>query len=88
MSSRLATSWGGRRRYLFGQMPVGDAFLAWAQSIPAAEAAPTGAVSGWRLRWGLASSLLLALGLAGGVGLWRGRRRAPDLSSHRAREME
>ena len=71
----LATSWGGRRRYLFGQLPVGDAFLAWARSTPLAAPTGTAAFAGWRLRWGLASALLLALGLAGGVRLWRGRRR-------------
>ena len=69
----LAISWGGRRRYLFGQLPVGDAFLAWARSIPLAAPAETSAFAGWRLRWGLASLLLLALGLAGGVRLWSSR---------------
>jgi len=71
-----------QRRYLFGQMPVGDAFLAWASSVPSAgyrrPAVPaeitTGTYSGWRWRWGLASALGLIVGLAGVVQLWKTRR--------------
>jgi hypothetical protein len=36
----LPTTWGGERRYALGALPVGDAFLAWARTRPAAEAAP------------------------------------------------
>ena len=62
----LAFTWDERRRYLFGQMPVGDAFLAWASSVPPArEEITTNAYAGWRWRWGLASALALIVGLAG-----------------------
>ncbi|GAB5536229.1 MAG: hypothetical protein Rubg2KO_24780 [Rubricoccaceae bacterium] len=72
----LAFTWNDQRRYLFGEMPVGDAFLAWASSVsPARGEIETGAYSGWRGRWGLASALGLLVGLGGGVWLWR--RRAP-----------
>jgi hypothetical protein len=36
----LPTSWGGERRYAFGALPVGDAFLAWARTRPGAEPLP------------------------------------------------
>ena len=32
----LPMSWRGERRYVFGALPVGDAFLAWARTRPAA----------------------------------------------------
>ncbi|MEO0557993.1 MAG: hypothetical protein AAF170_07400 [Bacteroidota bacterium] len=70
----LAFTWGGQRRYLFGTLPVGDGFLAWASSVsPARGEITTEAYSGWRWRWGLASALTLLLGLAGAVRLWRSR---------------
>ena len=36
----LPLEWGGRRWYGFGVLPIGDAFLAWARSTPAATALP------------------------------------------------
>jgi hypothetical protein len=37
----LPMGWGGQRRYALGALPVGDAFLAWARTYPAAEPLPT-----------------------------------------------
>jgi hypothetical protein len=51
----LGFTWDGERRYAFGVLPVGDAFLAWAQAAPLLEAAPPPAAfppvvaSWWRL---------------------------------------
>ena len=36
----LPISWGGERRYALGALPVGDAFLAWARTRPAAGPLP------------------------------------------------
>jgi hypothetical protein len=36
----LPSNWGGQRRYALGMLPVGDAFLAWARTRPAAEPLP------------------------------------------------
>ena len=36
----LPITWGGQRRYALGALPVGDAFLAWARTRPAAEPLP------------------------------------------------
>ena len=71
----LAFTRDAQRRYLFGKLPVGDAFLAWASSVsPARGEISTGAFSSWRWRWGLASALGLIVGLAGMVRLWHTRR--------------
>lgn len=53
-------------RYLFGVLPVGDAFIVWARTVPANEVAlNTGAGrSAWFVLWALPSALLLAAGLA------------------------
>ena len=65
----------GRRRYAGGQLPVGDAFLAWASSVPLAEPPAAGSPSVpplvWRGGWTGASVLVVALGLIGLV--WSGR---------------
>lgn len=57
----LPLGWGEARRYAFGQLPVGDAFLAWASSVPTEpmREPPTG----WRSRWGVVSVVLLGLGV-------------------------
>ena len=34
----LPLQWRGERSYALGRLPVGDAFLAWASSLPLAEA--------------------------------------------------
>lgn len=36
----LPVAWRGQRRYAFGALPVGDAFLAWARSRPVSAAVP------------------------------------------------
>lgn len=61
----------GERRYVFGVLPVGDAFLAWARSVPAATAERPPVDAGpaprplwwvWLTPWLLALGVLLALG--------------------------
>lgn len=53
-------------RYLFGVLPVADAFIAWARTVPASDAAlNTGSGrSAWFLVWAVPSMLLLAASLA------------------------
>ncbi|MFD3038329.1 hypothetical protein [Mycolicibacterium senegalense] len=53
-------------RYLFGVLPVADAFIAWARTVPASDAAlNTGSGrSAWFLVWAAPSMLLLAASLA------------------------
>jgi hypothetical protein len=48
--------WGGRRTYAFGELPVGEAFLAWATVVrpwnqPAAMPSPASLYAGWRTVW-------------------------------------
>ncbi len=61
--------WSGERRFVFGLLPVGDAFVAWARSVapaaPAALADPPRALWGWHL---LAAALP---GIAAGAWLVR-----------------
>jgi len=67
----LPVQWAGGRRYAFGVLPVGDAFLAWSRSArPWVDARPedveavdlSPAVPGWwRLPWHAATLLLTAL---------------------------
>ena len=58
----LPVQWGGRRRYALGQLPVGDAFLAWASSVPM-EPVREPPVD-WRGRWAALGLLLAASGVA------------------------
>ncbi|MED5814887.1 hypothetical protein VST63_21205 [Mycolicibacterium sp. 050232] len=53
-------------RYLFGVLPVGDAFIAWARTVPVNDVAlNTGSGrSAWFVVWALPSVLLLAAGVA------------------------
>ncbi len=72
--------WRGRRSYAFGQLPVGDAFLAWVSVVRpwnVAEAAPVAATpyAGWRVAWFGLWGLVLLLCLAGLARLY-GRPRA------------
>ncbi|MEL6771210.1 MAG: hypothetical protein AAFP18_09125 [Bacteroidota bacterium] len=67
----LPVEWGGERRYLFGQLPVGEAFLVWARTSPqpAAAASWTRIIPrGWRWPIHLVSVAML------GLLLWLGRR--------------
>ena len=72
----LPVSWQGERRYLFGQLPIADAFLVYARTAsawtdqPAAIAAEPVVPWGWRIGWHV-----LTLGPCGfGVWLLRPRR--------------
>ena len=62
----LAHTWRGKRRYLFGQLPVVDAFTAWANSVDAYEGPVDGRWVPWRFH-------LLSLVLVAGLG-WLGWR--------------
>lgn len=62
----LPLQWRGERSYALGRLPVGDAFLAWASSLPLAEA--DAGPHPWRGRWGTVCVLLI---MVGGWGLRR-----------------
>lgn len=53
----LPLEWAGERRFAFGVMPVGDAFVAWARSVPDAPA--SGSAAPRPLWWAYALVLLL-----------------------------
>lgn len=63
----LPVQWDGRRRYAFGLLPVGDAFLLWSRTarpwVASAGPAEFGRVlpRWWRLPWHAGSALFLAL---------------------------
>lgn len=73
----LGYTWSGARRYALGQLPVGDAFLAWARSRPPAAPLDTGSARTW---WPLLIAVAGAPGVIGIAG-WRtrgrGARRTP-----------
>ncbi len=62
----LAFTWRGKRRYLFGQLPIVDAWTAWSNSVAASE----GAVRGHYWPWWFH---LLSLGVIG-ILVWLVRR--------------
>ncbi|MBX8690667.1 hypothetical protein GO011_24820 [Mycobacterium sp. 20091114027_K0903767] len=66
-------------RYLFGVLPVADAFIAWARTVPVSEKAFSAGSgrSAWFVVWALPSALLLAAG----VSLWP-RTRKPGRTTH------
>ena len=66
----LTTSTG--KRYLFGQLPIADAFIAWANSVEASR--ELRGAAGWRSTFQLLSAVVAA-GLLAGV--WTLRRKQP-----------
>lgn len=69
----------GHRRYAAGALPVGDAFVAWASTVPLASSRAQGAFYRWRWRWRLVGMILTLLGAAGAW--WARRGRQPYQSS-------
>lgn len=71
----MPLQWGKRRSYAFGQLPVGEAFLAWASVVrpwnqpPSPVSSATSPFAGWRWVWALLWSPLALLGLARLMGL-------------------
>ena len=63
---------GSGTTFALGFLPVGDAFVAWARSVPAGEATGDPAPQPW---WWLMWLTALLPGAAGGA-LWFGRRRS------------
>lgn len=64
----MPLQWRGRRSYAFGQLPVGDAFLAWSSVVrpwnaPVAASSSDTPYDGWRIIWCGAWGLLLILSL-------------------------
>lgn len=60
--------WGGHRSYAFGQLPVGEAFLAWSSVVrpwnqPAAPVSPGSPFAGWRWIWTALWGIVLAFSL-------------------------
>lgn len=73
----VPTEWGGRRRYGFGALPVGDAFRAWASGVPtiAMGAQVTSPFVGWRLRARAGCMLAFILGILACARLVQTRKR-------------
>ena len=69
----LGVTWHGERRYALGQLPVGDAFLAWARSTPAG---PPIAADTPQTVWPAWIALPLLPALLAGAGLLALRRRS------------
>lgn len=61
----MPVTFGAGKRYAFGLLPIGDAFLAWAASVPMAEPPDadhaTGIQGWWRLPWHGIGVVLLGL---------------------------
>ncbi len=74
----LPWQWNGSRRYAMGELPVGDAFLAWARTVPVGPQTPGTAPLPW---WGSGALVGLVL-LSAGFWLWLSGtyrpRRTPD----------
>lgn len=69
--------WNGERWYAFGQLPVGDAFLVWARSVPVGSPAPSTSPSAW---WPLLTTPWLVLVGMGGFVLRGGATVRPRLT--------
>ena len=72
----LPLEWAGQRRFVFGLVPVGDAFVAWARSVPVAPASVGSAAPA--ALWWVHALVLLVPGLLAGVLLVRTRRPVPQ----------
>ena len=72
----LGFSWGGTRRYAAGQLPVGDAFLAWARTTPIGDLTDAGVSASPRPWWALLVAAAALPGLLALLAL-RGLRRGP-----------
>jgi hypothetical protein len=84
----MPLQWRGRRSYAFGQLPVGDAFLAWVSvvrpwNVPAAAPVSASPYGGWRTVWYGLWGLVLVLSLAGLARVYR-RRHHPVAEPRRA----
>lgn len=71
----IPLEWDGRRRFAFGLVPVGDAFVAWARSVAPAPASVTSAAPA--VLWWAHALVLLTPGLLAGVLLVARWRRSP-----------
>lgn len=71
----LPLEWAGTRRFAFGLLPVGDAFVAWARAVPASTTPATVATP--RPFWWAHALALLLPGLAAGTWLVASRRKPP-----------
>ena len=82
----IPLEWAGQRRFAFGLLPVGDAFVAWSRGVTLATTPATATPP--RARWGWHLLVALLPGLAVGAWLVFGRRRVatsrlPPSSSRR-----
>ncbi len=70
----IPLEWAGRRRFAFGLLPVGDAFVAWARGVPVGDAGP--GIKTPRPLWWAHAAVLLLPGLLAGTWLAASRRRS------------
>jgi hypothetical protein len=63
----------GRRKYLFGKLPMADVFITWAQGPYVKSDVKEGLESGWRREfqlWSVGIGIVILVGL---VWMWRGK---------------
>ncbi len=53
---------GGKKNYLFGQLAMADAFIAWSNAVEATESEKLTGTGGWRLKVQFLSAVLLLIG--------------------------
>lgn len=75
----LPVAFAGRRRFAAGALPVGDAFVAWASTVPLAPSRAGPTFQGWRARWRWTGAVLVALAL--GLTAAMLRRQSPSRAS-------